>query len=54
MGKTYLALWIAEDHAYLRQTWKPASIVVFFPNLMLLDQTLDDWTRNAKMDFKPP
>ena len=50
-GKTLVGLWLTEMRVALRPT--TAAVLVLFPNLMLIRQTLATWMDHTSVSFSP-
>ena len=50
-GKTLVGLWLTEMRVALRPT--TAAVLVLFPNLMLIRQTLATWMEHTSVSFSP-
>ena len=50
-GKTLVGLWMTEMRVALRPT--TAAVLVLFPNLMLIRQTLATWMKHTSVSFSP-
>ena len=49
-GKTLVGLWLTEMRVALRPT---TAVLVLFPNLMLIRQTLATWMKHTRVSFSP-